>query len=504
MFAHDSLNIPLNNKHQYLIENRTFEVKVLLKLFEYSLGLHINKNIIYKKHLESFFLYPTYSTLIFFFPNYINIKIICFNLMKYVFAENQIQNHIVTIVSIILDNLIFTHNLSNKKNTILEKINIVTLEIINYIIMKSFYIHNNYKKYFLELLLNNNNFLDLFQFNKNTILLIVKSIIRLFIIFKKKTNVDIFLKKFFFKNISITEKNNKIFFFKGIILKKKSTIHKFRKFKYLNIKIMLLCFKHVFHTNNILQLDKNKIKHITNITKTLSHFFYKIKKNNPIILLTHFKQNNFIKYISKKIGVIIETNFNSNTIMFLKTYLNLPIFDFLTILQVEKLTKVITHLDIINEKYKKWIFLTNDTKNLFVTIIGSFSKYFLFDYFIMLLKSLISKIYNLLIDFRLCLNNGVLECGILQHINNMYLENKNHIYFFALISIIMKNYKYNNIFINSFLKNLLTAKHIIKNKKKILCEKKLITLNYDNYNWVPINEKKLIYKITKKIINEII
>ena len=84
-------------------------------------------------------------------------------------------------------------------------------------------------------------------------------------------------------------------------------------------------------------------------------------------------------------------------------------------------------MQIINENYKKWIFLTNTDNKFFVTLIGGFSKYFLFDYCTSLIKSLISRIYNLLIDFRLSLDDGLLECGILQHIEDTYLNNASFI-----------------------------------------------------------------------------
>ena len=91
----------------------------------------------------------------------------------------------------------------------------------------------------------------------NKQLLIIKHIILIFNFFKKKLNINILLNKFFFKNILISEKNNKIFFFKGIVLKKKSNVRKFRKFKYTNIKIMLLRFENIFYSDKLLQLHKS-------------------------------------------------------------------------------------------------------------------------------------------------------------------------------------------------------------------------------------------------------
>ena len=58
------------------------------------------------------------------------------------------------------------YNTNNGKLNISE---LITLEILNYITMKSFYIQNNYKKYILEILIKNNNFLNYYTFNKNTL-----------------------------------------------------------------------------------------------------------------------------------------------------------------------------------------------------------------------------------------------------------------------------------------------------------------------------------------------
>ncbi|AIB09645.1 hypothetical protein M951_chr1166 (nucleomorph) [Lotharella oceanica] len=451
-------------------------------------------NIIYKKNLESFFLYPTFSTLILFFGNHEIIKKISSILMKYSFTETRVQNYIIILLSGAVNNIIQQQNSYNVINKKLDISQLTTSEILNYITMKSFYIRNNYKKYILEILIKNNNYLDYFTFNKTTLLLIIKHIIKLFIFFKKKININLILNKIFFKNLLLSEKNKKIFFFKGIILKKKSTINKFRKFKYINIKIILLQFEKIFRSENLLQTYRNNIKYITIIQKILTHFFYKLKKYYPVIVLTNSNENNFINYISKKFGIIIESKLNLNTMQFLQSYLDLKVYDFMSILNISRSLRLVTRLNIINEKYKKWIFLTNINNNFFVTLIGSFNKYFLFEYCTTILKSLISKIYNLLIDFRLSLDNGSLECTILRHINNTSSDNINHIYYFPLISIIMQYSKYNEININKFFKNLTVNTSY---------NTSIIKLNYKNYKWSPVNEKKLVYKIAEKIINEI-
>lgn len=155
-------------------------------------------------------------------------------------------------------------NYLNEKNTNIYISNLIESEILNYITAKSFYIQNNYKKFILQILIKDNNFLDYFKLNKITIviikkiqLLVIKNIIKFFMFFKKKINSTVLLNKFFFKNISLSEKSNKIFFFKGIILKKNSTTNKFRKFKYLNVKLLLIDFESILCTSNFLQHYKS-------------------------------------------------------------------------------------------------------------------------------------------------------------------------------------------------------------------------------------------------------
>mmetsp|Transcript_3291 Transcript_3291/g.6397 ORF Transcript_3291/g.6397 Transcript_3291/m.6397 type:complete len:110 (+) Transcript_3291:749-1078(+) len=71
-------NLPTSNiniRNHPIDINKKFEYTILLKLFENSFGSCTNMNIIYKKNLESFFLYPTFSTLILFFGNHEIIKV---------------------------------------------------------------------------------------------------------------------------------------------------------------------------------------------------------------------------------------------------------------------------------------------------------------------------------------------------------------------------------------------------------------------------------------------
>lgn len=91
---------------------------------------------------------------------------------------------------------------------------------------------------------------------------------------------------------------------------------------------------------------KDKINYTATVEKTLSQFFYKIKKTPPIIILTHSKRDIFIDYISKKLNILIETNFNPNTLNFLQTYLKLPVFNFFYTFNIVKSTKSITQLDV--------------------------------------------------------------------------------------------------------------------------------------------------------------
>mmetsp|Transcript_3290 Transcript_3290/g.6394 ORF Transcript_3290/g.6394 Transcript_3290/m.6394 type:complete len:132 (+) Transcript_3290:896-1291(+) len=130
-------------------------------------------NIIYKKNLESFFLYPTFSTLILFFGNHEIIKKISSILMKYSFTETRVQNYIIILLSGAVNNIIQQQNSYNVINKKLDISQLTTSEILNYITMKSFYIRNNYKKYILEILIKNNNYLDYFTFNKTTLVNII-------------------------------------------------------------------------------------------------------------------------------------------------------------------------------------------------------------------------------------------------------------------------------------------------------------------------------------------
>mmetsp|Transcript_3293 Transcript_3293/g.6404 ORF Transcript_3293/g.6404 Transcript_3293/m.6404 type:complete len:174 (+) Transcript_3293:749-1270(+) len=169
-------NLPTSNiniRNHPIDINKKFEYTILLKLFENSFGSCTNMNIIYKKNLESFFLYPTFSTLILFFGNHEIIKKISSILMKYSFTETRVQNYIIILLSGAVNNIIQQQNSYNVINKKLDISQLTTSEILNYITMKSFYIRNNYKKYILEILIKNNNYLDYFTFNKTTLVNII-------------------------------------------------------------------------------------------------------------------------------------------------------------------------------------------------------------------------------------------------------------------------------------------------------------------------------------------
>mmetsp|Transcript_3291 Transcript_3291/g.6399 ORF Transcript_3291/g.6399 Transcript_3291/m.6399 type:complete len:94 (+) Transcript_3291:1008-1289(+) len=93
--------------------------------------------------------------------------------MKYSFTETRVQNYIIILLSGAVNNIIQQQNSYNVINKKLDISQLTTSEILNYITMKSFYIRNNYKKYILEILIKNNNYLDYFTFNKTTLVNII-------------------------------------------------------------------------------------------------------------------------------------------------------------------------------------------------------------------------------------------------------------------------------------------------------------------------------------------